>query len=83
MEGKGAEANILPSLVIWIVVLVGIIVIAVGAVLLNVATIAAGIAIACGTLFTGGFLLKNEGELVRLGMIIAGAIVLGLAIVSI
>lgn len=93
MEGKGAEVKLMPSLVIWIVLLVGIILIGVGAVLLNVArgevgegaikTIAAGIGIACGTLFAGGFLLKKEAELVRLGMIIAGAIILGLAVVTI
>lgn len=74
-------------------ILIGIILICAGAVLLTVARgeggeeeiafVAAGIVIVCGTLFAGGFFLKDEGELVRLGMILAGAVVLGLAVLNI
>jgi len=42
----------------------------------------AGLAITTLSLFTGGFLEKGENNVVRLGMFLAGAIILGYLLVS-
>ena len=62
--------------VIYLGTMLGIIIASIGGIAKSFSAVGVGILIVSLTLFSGGFLLKNEDGLARLGMFIAGAIVL-------
>ena len=73
-EQVGIAINL--SMAIMIGVALGIVLIVIGVATESEGTYYAGIAIATLSLFGGGFLLKEENHFVRLGLLLAGGLLL-------
>lgn len=67
------------NVLLFLVVVIGVLLTILGAANDSAGTVYAGLIITPLALFAGGFLLKEENNMVRLGMLIAAGLFLGLA----
>lgn len=85
-EKKEAKKQVTVSLnlsvLLFLVVVIGVLLTILGAANDSEGTVYAGLIITPLALFAGGFLLKEENGTVRLGMLIAAGLILGLAVPS-